>query len=270
MSGLASQPLAVGRTAEIHPWKNGHVLKLFFPTWSAAHAEHEAALTRSLYRQGLPVPRVEEIVEIAGRKGIVLERLDGVSMLRELQQRPWRLPHLAREMARLHAAIHDHSLPDLPSLTSYLETTLQAVDLPEPWKHELLKRLASLPDGEAICHDDFHPDNILLTRRGPVVLDWPTAKRGNPLFDIARTSTLLRAGAPPPGTTNRWLIQMGRGLFHALYLRSYRQLQPDRMGALDAYLPIMAAARLYHRIPGEDAYLRGMVETFLNNVGAVT
>lgn len=260
---LARQPLAVGRTAEIYPWDDGRVVKLFHPRGSAAQAEREASFTRELHRQGLPVPRMEGIVEVEGRHGIVLERLDGISMLRELQRRPWRLPRLAHLLARLHAAIHDHSLPELPSLAAYLEATLRSVDLPESWKREFLERLAALPDGDAVCHDDFHPDNVLLTSRGPIVLDWPTAKRGNPLFDIARTSTLLRAGAPVPGTANRLLIQAGRGLFHVLYLRSYRRLRPTRLRRLEAYLPIVAAVRLHDRVPGEAAQLRRMIGHYL-------
>lgn len=46
---------------------------------------------------------------------------------------------------------------------------------------------------------DFHPDNVLLAARGPVIIDWPDATRGQPLADVARTSLLLRLGGLPPG-----------------------------------------------------------------------
>ncbi len=41
-----------------------------------------------------------------------------------------------------------------------------------------------------LLHGDFHPNNILYTASGPVVIDWSFASSGDPLLDVARTLAL--------------------------------------------------------------------------------
>ena len=53
---------------------------------------------------------------------------------------------------------------------------------------ELHARLHAIPyGGERLLHLDFHPDNVLLSRRGPVVIDWSNARAGEPALDVAMT-----------------------------------------------------------------------------------
>jgi aminoglycoside phosphotransferase (APT) family kinase protein len=70
--------------------------------------------------------------------------------------------------------------------------------MPWEWIERILERL---PDGEALCHGDFHPGQVTLSEGRAAVLDWNGAKRGDALFDYARTRVLLSFGEPPPGTS---------------------------------------------------------------------
>ncbi len=59
---------------------------------------------------------------------------------------------------------------------------------------DLLRRLHALPGRGgtgSIVHLDLHPDNILLTDRGPMVIDWRNAGDGDPDFDTALTALIL-------------------------------------------------------------------------------
>jgi Ser/Thr protein kinase RdoA (MazF antagonist) len=38
-------------------------------------------------------------------------------------------------------------------------------------RSQALERLNQLPDGDALCHGDYHPDNVLMTRNGPIIID---------------------------------------------------------------------------------------------------
>ena len=50
-----------------------------------------------------------------------------------------------------------------------------------------------------LCHGDLHPSNVILTRDGPVIVDWFDASRGDPVADVARSSLMLLGdGANPP------------------------------------------------------------------------
>jgi aminoglycoside phosphotransferase (APT) family kinase protein len=259
------QPLALGRTAEIYAWGDGQILKLFRSSTSGSQANYEAALTSKLEGAGLPVPAVRGVTYVRGRYGILFERLEGPTMLAELQRRPWLLPRLARLMAQLHSNIHQHSLEDLPSLVDHVERAIGRTTLSELQQQELVNKLHTLPEGNVVCHQDFHPDNILLTKRGPVVLDWPTARSGNPIADVARTFLLLKIAAPLPGAAQRWLIGAGRGLFRSLYLQRYGHLQGVTQQQLEAWLSIMAAVRLVENVPGEQAQLMAIINTHLRS-----
>jgi aminoglycoside phosphotransferase (APT) family kinase protein len=42
-----------------------------------------------------------------------------------------------------------------------------------------------------ILHLDLHPDNVMLTSRGPVLIDWRNAAEGPPDLDLAVTAVIL-------------------------------------------------------------------------------
>jgi aminoglycoside phosphotransferase (APT) family kinase protein len=52
-------------------------------------------------------------------------------------------------------------------------------------------------------HGDYHPGNVLLAADRVAVIDWPTAARGAPEADHARTRLLLRWADPLPDTRLR-------------------------------------------------------------------
>ena len=59
----------------------------------------------------------------------------------------------------------------------------------------LLSRLHDLPpmpgNTGRILHLDLHPENIMVTGRGPVVIDWVNARHGEPDLDVALSSLIL-------------------------------------------------------------------------------
>jgi Ser/Thr protein kinase RdoA (MazF antagonist) len=121
--------------------------------------------------------------------------------------------------------------------------------------------LARLPEGNAICHWDFHPGNVIETPDGPKVIDWLSAKRGNRLADVARTLLIIRGGALGPGTPFlvRTLTAFGRSVLSRQYLHEYRRICPFDSPDLEGWRLISAASRLSYGIPQEREYLLGML-----------
>ncbi|MGW1549107.1 aminoglycoside phosphotransferase family protein [Streptomyces sp. NPDC002346] len=60
---------------------------------------------------------------------------------------------------------------------------------------------------DRVLHLDLHPDNVILTGRGPVVIDWSNAGAGDPAADVAMTMVTV-GSADVPGLAAR----LGRGL----------------------------------------------------------
>jgi aminoglycoside phosphotransferase (APT) family kinase protein len=137
--------IAAGRASEIVDLGHGRVLRRFKGHGRPAR---EAAIMRHADAHGFPVPQVLEVLD----DGLVLEHVDGRTMLSALRRRPWQAARSARTLAQLHARLHE-----IPF------------------------------EGERLLHLDLHPDNVLLSSRGPVVIDWTNARAGEPALDVALT-----------------------------------------------------------------------------------
>lgn len=261
---LLDTPFAYGRTAELFVWPDDRVLKLFRSGWSEVGAHYEADKARAVYATGLPAPAVCDVIQVNGRFGILYERISGIALTKVLQQKPWTLVSMARLLADLHLEMHQHRLPQLPSLRETLTGRIHGhADIPAEIRQVLLQTVAAQPDGGALCHGDFHPENILITDRGPVVLDWMDATRGNPLGDVARTSLLLHQAALPPNLPGRRFIELIRGLFHHIYLKRYFGRRVVDRVEWRSWQAVVAAARLAEDIPAERDGLIGLVRTGL-------
>jgi uncharacterized protein (TIGR02172 family) len=189
---LPSAPIAEGRTAEIFLCDDQHILKLYRDWCPPNWVDYEARIARAIHEAGIPSPGPGKIIETNGRRGLIYERLQGISMLQDMNARPWTLLNHARSLAELHVQIHEQSITGLPSYKERLDHDIHnSTHLSQELKKKALALLARLPHGEKVCHGDYHPGNILITKSGPVVIDWMTASMGSPWADVARTDLLL-------------------------------------------------------------------------------
>ncbi len=163
MRGSTNEPgrlIGTGRAADVYDLGEGRVLRRYKLVGSGL-VEREALVMRHLAEHGFPVPAVFD----AGGPDLVMARLDGHTMLTDLERRPWRL----RRHADLWADLHRR-------LAAVPVGALAAHGVP-----------VCFGEPEAILHLDFHPDNIMLTPDGPVVFDWTNATLGPAAADVAES-----------------------------------------------------------------------------------
>lgn len=256
MINLSTKPIARGRTAEVFAWQEGWIVKLFYPWVDAETIEYEDRIAALVQSSGLPVPASGELVRVNGRMGLLYQRIEGLPMWPDgLTAAPWRIFRYARRTAELHAQIHQRSsVSSFPLQRQRLMNKIdQAGGLPEALRAKVLAVLQSLPDGDWLCHGDFHPANILVSGQGEIIIDWVDAALGNPLADVARTS-ILALGAVAcqiQGAFHKALVR----LFHSIYLRHYFSLRPGGEVEYTRWLPVVAAARLSENIPELQGWL---------------
>jgi aminoglycoside phosphotransferase (APT) family kinase protein len=171
--------IAAGRASEVLDLGDGLVFRRFK---DGGHPAREAAVMQHARAHGLPVPHVIEVRD----DGLVLERIDGPTMLEDLQQRPWRAFRDAQALARLHSRLHE-----IPF------------------------------EGNRLIHLDLHPGNVLLSPRGPVVIDWTNARAGAPALDVALTWVI---GATSAGVAGRAFTQL---FLRHVDRRAARRALPD-------------------------------------------
>ncbi|MGH7563461.1 MAG: phosphotransferase family protein [Gemmatimonadota bacterium] len=232
-----------GHKSEVFVLPDGRILKLFFPHF-AYLAEMEAHLSGLLAQAGVHAPRVDEILEVDGRPGIVFGNLrEGQTLSKAVRSRPWRTQAMARELAKIHAAVHECSAPELPSQRERIDDQIRAATvLSDEARGTALETLRTLPDGATVCHNDVHMLNVVVCPGGAMIIDWVLATRGNPLADVATAALQLRFGEPPGSFAARWPLEAGRALFRHTYLRHYLRLRSCRREELARWrLPAAAA-----------------------------
>jgi aminoglycoside phosphotransferase (APT) family kinase protein len=147
-----------GRSADVYAIGSDRVLRRYRRPHDV---QAEAAIMRYLEEAGFPVPKIYD----ADGSDLVMERLDGRDMLADLARRPWRARRHARMLADMHNRLHQ--IPALPGF-------------PEP-----------LGPGDTVLHLDLHPGNIMLTSRGPVVIDWSNRAVGPAGADVAMAYLIM-------------------------------------------------------------------------------
>ncbi len=184
--------LASGREADIYAFGDGLVLRRSRVGRSMALEAKTMAYARDL---GYPVPAVDSISDDGIE--LVMERIEGVSMVEAIASRPWRLRRYGRTLADLHRRLHVLPAP--------------------PW-------VPPAPCGDAgdrLLHLDLHPLNVLVTRTGPVVIDWTHGSAGHPDTDVGLTWVLLVAGSIDAGPVMRRMIRRSRAVLVSSFLADF-------------------------------------------------
>lgn len=238
----------------MYDYGQGQVLKLFYEGLPEHQIEAEYQAGLIVRRAGIPAPAPIARIRHGERMGIVYEKVAGTTMLAALAQRPGEVADRAGQMAALHAHMHSRPASGLPAQKMLLgERIGQASLLTNEEKARVLALLDRLPDGDRLCHGDYHPDNIILGAGDEQawIIDWMTGMSGHPAGDAARTALLLHYGTVPDGASEEvveWLARMRAELLEE-YLRTYTQHTGTTREYIAQWMPPVAAARLCEWIP---------------------
>jgi len=264
----ALQKIAEGREAEMFAWDEGQVLRLYRSGFSKVDAERQALLLRAARSAGVRVPAVYDVVDMDGRAGIILERLEGTDLMTVLGRQPWRLFGIARTTGRTHARLNQRPAPDgLSPMRERLRRKIaDSPAVPEEFRAPALRNLEGQPDGDKLCHGDLWPGNVMISGGEPVVIDWSNATRGDPDGDYAWSQMILEATEPPPWAPLliRVSAKFARSVLIALYMREYEKIRrPHKQRVADWGLPALVA-RYDDGIASEYPRLRRLIEKRLN------
>jgi tRNA A-37 threonylcarbamoyl transferase component Bud32 len=152
--------IARGRAADVFDLGDGRLLRRYRENGDTAR---EARAMLHLKEHGYPVPHVYD----ADGSDLVVERVDGGTLFDELVHEPSQYTRYGRLLGELHERLHR---------------------LPAPaW---LGAGATAAGDQSVIVHRDLHPQNVVLSERGPVVIDWTDVSAGSASVDTAITAVL--------------------------------------------------------------------------------
>jgi aminoglycoside phosphotransferase (APT) family kinase protein len=255
--------LAEGRQAEVFVRPDGTVVKLMRDPADHLWIEREAAALQAVAAAGLAVPEVVAVLEVDGRPGLAMTRVEGADLMTLMGAKPWLVASLGSLLGRLHAALNGIRAPDeLPVMADVLAGHVgEAVGLSDSQRTAALHALEELPVADRLCHGDLHLANLIGDRAHPVVIDWGGATRGDPTADVALTVLMHRMAKPGPHAPPlvRTLAPVGARIIVRRYLAAYRRVRPVDPDRLERWIAVHAAARLAHGIDEEGPGLRAVV-----------
>ncbi|MFT4866288.1 MAG: tRNA A-37 threonylcarbamoyl transferase component Bud32 [Ilumatobacter sp.] len=220
--------IASGRAADVFDIGDGKVLRRYRTPHDVV--AYETRVMRFMFEQaragrGARVPEVFDLRPTDDpSRDIVMERIDGVTMLDDVEQRPWKVVSHANLLARLQRQINDVVAPE--------------------WMVTPTTAAAAKRRDDSVLHLDLHPMNVMLTSEGPVVIDWTNASGGPAGFDAALTFVVISTFE-----VSGLRDQLGQRLFAAAFKRARGS------GKIDAF----TGAACDHRLadvgitPGERA-----------------
>jgi aminoglycoside phosphotransferase (APT) family kinase protein len=262
--------IGVGRMAEVFAFGEGRVIKLLRDPAHRAMPDHELAAQHAVAAAGVDAPAAYEIVELDGRPGLVMQRVAGTDGLTACEKQPWRVwsvssrtGRLQREMSRVPAPEGVRSLKDIARWD--IEHSQR---VPERARGRLLALLEDLPDGDCLCHMDFHLGNVMLDDDRLTVIDFASSRRGDPIADHVKSLILFDASTPVEmGRKERVVVLLGRKVARAAYVRGYGRLSAEEADRARRWWPVLIGQRLSEGIPEERKPLLRLLSRKLREAG---
>lgn len=167
-------------------------IKVFNEDYSKADVLHEALTQARIEETGLNIPKVLEVTVVEGKWAIVSEFIEGKTLAQLMNEHPEKKNEYIELLVDIQLSVHEKKAPMLIKLKDKMNRKISASSLDATTRYELHTRLEGMPKHTKVCHGDFNPSNIIITKDGtPYIIDWNHATQGNASADVARTYLLL-------------------------------------------------------------------------------
>lgn len=221
------KPFAKGATGECFRLEEDSVLKLYYDGFPMEMIEREKKCAKTAFIASIPTAISFHIVEAGSRLGIVYEYVSGKTLSELTAADPTEASHFGRIFGKLAALLHgaDASAAELSLATAEVREAMKRVDyLSEDALARIYDFLDELDKEKSFVHGDFHPNNVIITKDGPMLIDMGGFSIGSPLFDLATTYFSLFASPDA--------VKGGRSEFNGL---NHEEAQAFWDGCVEAY-----------------------------------
>ncbi len=224
-----------GGCAEVFEFEDGKVCKLFYTGQPIEFIKLEYENSVEIYKNFDAVPKPFKIVNVKKRDGIVYERIYGNSLgdlLKDKKDKNEILDIFVNVHKKL-LGCHSKNLlsykeyfkaiisisKNLDSFVNFQETDelkdllsykkyISSININTNEEITLIKEIDRLPDGDYICHGDFHLHNVLVkSDNTPIVIDFMNVCGAPFLYDVARTFFILKGESS--SLSYKYLYKMG-------------------------------------------------------------
>lgn len=231
--------IAKGNTAEVFEYCEDKVCKLFYPGYPLESVNVEFNNAKLLNNMKISVPMCYGQIYIDNRHGLIYEKVKGRNLIDYFTD-PSSYNMVILTLVNTHKEILEHECSSLQSYKDFIRSIIKDRDM------VILKALDDLPDGNALCHGDFHPGNIMINNDGGIkIIDFMNICRGPKEYDIARTYYLVGYSSLPDDMDNIDAIQAIRRTLAEDYLGKMAIGKED----ITPFLSIIERCHFYEMSP---------------------
>ena len=167
-------------------------IKIFNEDYSKADVLNEALNQARIEETGLNIPKIHEVTTIDGKWAIVSDYIEGKTLAELMTENEDKTEEYINLLVDIQLEIHSKTCPLLNKLKDKMSRKISETELDATTRYELHTRLEGMPKHKKVCHGDFNPSNIIITKDGtPYIIDWSHATQGNASADVARTYLLF-------------------------------------------------------------------------------
>lgn len=218
-------------------------VKVFGDTYTKAGILNEALNQARVEETDLNIPKIKSIEVVDGKWSIVMDYIEGETLSELMRKHPEKEDEYLELFVGLQRSVLSKRVPMLNKLKDKMQGRISEAKLDATTRYDLHTRLDSLPKHYNLCHGDFHPSNIIITKDGtPYIIDWAHATQGNASADVARTYLMF--------------YLEGKEQLAEKYLKLYCLKSDTAKQYVQKWIPIVAASRLTKAKPEEDEFLR--------------
>ncbi len=223
------------------------VVKVFAESHPKADVFNEALNHARVEETGLNIPKVLEVSKTDGKWAIAMEYIEGETMAELMKKNPDKVDDYMEQFVDLQLMIHSKKSPLLGKLKDKLIRQIDSLagELDATARYELHTRLDGMPKHTKVCHGDFNPSNVIISKKGAYVIDWSHATQGNASGDAAMTYLLF-------ALESEELAEK--------YMTLFCKKSDTAKQYVQQWLPIVAAAQMTKRKDSEKEFLSKWID----------
>lgn len=222
------------------------LVKVFDTSFSKANILNEALNHARVEETDLNVPKLQAVQVVDGNWAIILDYIEGTTLQELMDKNPAKEDEYLNLFVDLQRTVLSKKVPMLNKLKDKMQAKISAADLDATARYDLHTRLDSMPKHVNLCHGDFNPTNVIITKDGtPYIIDWAHATQGNSSADVARSYLLFYLG--------------GKKELGNKYLKLYCKKSDTAIQYVQRWIPIVAASRLCKAPDSEKEFLHGWI-----------
>ena len=205
-------------------------IKVFNEEYSKSDILNEALNQARIEETGLNIPKILEVSMIDGKWAIVSEYIEGKTLAQLMEENPEKKDEYLELLVDIQLEMHGKTSMHLNKLKDKMNRKISESTLDATTRYELHTRLEGMPKHKKVCHGDFNPSNVIISKEGtPYIIDWSHATQGNASADAARTYLLFCLGGDIEGAKK--------------YLDLFSKKSNTAKQYIQKWMPIVAASQ---------------------------